>query len=103
MTRRIAQKARLLLPLGGSREGGSHKGYGLAILVEILCGVLTGTVTALNPIRTRAVIFSRAIKIDAFRPVDEFKSDMDRLIRELKSTPTHRRPRASLRRRRNRV
>ena len=44
----MAQKARRLLPLGGSREGGSHKGYGLAILVEILCGVLTGTVTALN-------------------------------------------------------
>ena len=25
---RIAQKARRLSPLGGSREGGSHKGYG---------------------------------------------------------------------------
>jgi LDH2 family malate/lactate/ureidoglycolate dehydrogenase len=45
---RTAQQARRLLPLGGTRVGGSHKGYGLAILVEILCGVLTGTVTALN-------------------------------------------------------
>ena len=41
---RVAQKARRLLPLGGTRDRGSHKGYGLAILVEILCGVLTGTV-----------------------------------------------------------
>ena len=44
---RAAQKARRLLPLGGSRDSGSHKGYGLAVLVEILCGVLTGTLTAL--------------------------------------------------------
>ena len=84
---RIAQKARLLLPLGGTREGGSHKGYGLAILVEILCGVLTGTVTALNQNQDPRGHFFAAIKIDAFRPVDEFKSDMDRLINELKSTP----------------
>jgi L-2-hydroxycarboxylate dehydrogenase (NAD+) len=83
---RIAQKARRLLPLGGTREGGSHKGYGLAILVEILCGVLTGTVTALNQNQDPRGHFFAAIRIDAFRPVDEFKSDMDRLITELKST-----------------
>jgi L-2-hydroxycarboxylate dehydrogenase (NAD+) len=83
----IAQKARRLLPLGGSREGGSHKGYGLAILVEILCGVLTGTVTALNQNQDPRGHFFAALRIDAFRSVAEFKSDMDRLIRELKSTP----------------
>ena len=84
---RIAQKARRLLPLGGSREGGSHKGYGLAILVEILCGVLTGTMTALNADQDPRGHFFGAISIDAFRPASEFKQDMDRLIRELKSTP----------------
>ena len=83
---RIAQKARRLLPLGGTREGGSHKGYGLAILVEVLCGVLTGTVTALNKNQDPRGHFFAALRIDAFRPVAEFKSDMDRLIRELKST-----------------
>ncbi len=83
---RVAQKARRLLPLGGTREGGSHKGYGLAILVEILCGVLTGTVTALNPIQDPRGHFFGAIKIDAFRAAGDFKIDMDRLIRELKST-----------------
>ena len=31
-----------LLPVGGSREGGSHKGYGLSCVVDILAGVLTG-------------------------------------------------------------
>jgi len=84
---RMAQKARRLLPLGGSREGGNHKGYGLAILVEILCGVLTGTMTALNADQDPRGHFFGAIRVDTFRPIDEFKRDMDRLIRELKSTP----------------
>ncbi len=84
---RVAQKARRLLPLGGSRDNGSHKGYGLAVLVEILCGVLTGTLTALNADQDPRGHFFGAIRVDAFRPVAEFKQDMDRLIRELKSTP----------------
>ena len=84
---RVAQQARRLLPLGGSRDNGSHKGYGLAVLVEILCGVLTGTVTALNADQDPRGHFFGAIRVDAFRPVAEFKQDMDRLIRELKSTP----------------
>src|SRR6266496_1371475 len=83
---KVAQKARRLLPLGGTREGGSHKGYGLAIVVEILCGVLTGTITALNSNQEARGHFFGAIRIDAFRPVADFKADMDRLIRELKST-----------------
>jgi L-2-hydroxycarboxylate dehydrogenase (NAD+) len=84
---RVAQKARRLLPLGGSRDSGSHKGYGLAIVVEILCGVLTGTLTALNADQDPRGHFFGAIRIDAFRPLAEFKQDMDRLIQELKSTP----------------
>jgi len=84
---RVAQKARRLLPLGGSRDSGSHKGYGLAVLVEILCGVLTGTLTALAVDQDPRGHFFGAIRVDAFRPVAEFKQDMDRLIRELKSTP----------------
>jgi LDH2 family malate/lactate/ureidoglycolate dehydrogenase len=84
---RVAQKARRLLPLGGTREGGNHKGYGLAIMVEILCGVLTGTITALNTNQDPRGHFFGAIRIDAFRPVEEFKREMDRLVRELRSTP----------------
>jgi L-2-hydroxycarboxylate dehydrogenase (NAD+) len=83
---KVAQKARRLLPLGGTREGGSHKGYGLAIVVEILCGVLTGTITALNDNQDPRGHFFGAIRIDSFRPVSDFKRDMDRLICELKST-----------------
>ena len=31
-----------MLPTGGTRDGGSHKGYGLATMVDVLCGVLAG-------------------------------------------------------------
>lgn len=85
---RAAQKARKLLPLGGTREGGSHKGYGLGIMVEILSGVLTGTIAAINPRESAARgHFFGAIDIGSFRSVDDFKRDMDLLLRELKSTP----------------
>jgi L-2-hydroxycarboxylate dehydrogenase (NAD+) len=84
---RVAQKARRLLPLGGTRESGSHKGYGLGILVEILCGVLSGTLTALNTVQEPRGHFFAAINIASFRAVDAFKADMDRLIRVLKATP----------------
>lgn len=84
---KAAQSARRLLPLGGTRESGSHKGYGLGILVEILCGVLTGTLTALNANQEPRGHFFGAIDPASFRPAAEFKADMDRLIRELKSTP----------------
>jgi len=84
---RVAQKARRLLPLGGTRESGSHKGYGLGILVEILCGVLSGTITALNAVQEPRGHCFGAINIASFRAVDSFKADMDRLIRELKATP----------------
>ena len=84
---KVAQQARRLLPLGGSRESGSHKGYGLGILVEILCGVLSGTITALNSNQEPRGHFFGAIDPATFRPAAEFKADMDRLIRELKSTP----------------
>jgi len=84
---KVAQQARRLLPLGGSRESGSHKGYGLGILVEILCGVLSGTITALNANQEPRGHFFGAIDPATFRPTAEFKADMDRLIRELKSTP----------------
>jgi LDH2 family malate/lactate/ureidoglycolate dehydrogenase len=84
---RAAQQARKLLPVGSTRDGGSHKGYGLAIMVEILCGVLTGTVACLTPPATgvRGHFFG-AIDISCFRPVEEFKRDLDNLLRDLKST-----------------
>nr|CAD7395863.1 unnamed protein product [Timema cristinae] len=39
----VAFKASHLMPLGGSEETSGFKGYGLAMLVETLCGVLAGS------------------------------------------------------------
>ena len=50
--------------------------------------MLTGTLTALSADQDPRGHFFGAIRIDTFRPVGEFKRDMDRLLRELKSTPT---------------
>ncbi len=38
----IARQARLLTPLGGDREHGGHKGYGLAVMIDILASTLSG-------------------------------------------------------------
>lgn len=81
-----------LLPLGG------HKGYGLASMVDILCGVLSGAnygpwvppfVSFLNPLPNLPGNgighFLGAMRIDAFRPADEFKNNMDNWIDAFKN------------------
>jgi LDH2 family malate/lactate/ureidoglycolate dehydrogenase len=86
-----------LLPLGGAlEESGGHKGYGMALAVEIFSAVLSGALYANRvypkneqgkPLPSGIGHFFGAIRIDAFRPEDEFKSDMDDLIRRLKDAP----------------
>jgi LDH2 family malate/lactate/ureidoglycolate dehydrogenase len=81
-----------LLPLGG------HKGYGLASLVDILCGVLSGAnygpwvppfVAFLNPLENLPGNgighFLGAMRIDAFRPADDFKNHIDNWIDAFKN------------------
>lgn len=81
-----------LLPLGGEGEDlGGHKGYGLALMVDVLCGVLSGAATGLRVYadekRPDVGHFFLALDPAAFRPIDEFRRDMDRLARELKDSP----------------
>jgi len=81
-----------LLPLGGfGVENGGHKGFGLALLVDILCGVLSGGLFGLDlpspqtPPQAGAIShFFGAISVANFREVGEFKSDMDRMLRQIK-------------------
>jgi L-2-hydroxycarboxylate dehydrogenase (NAD+) len=84
-----------LLPLGGAGEEFSgYKGYGMGLMVEILSAVLPGAsfLTAVypqdasgKPLPANLGHFFGAWRLDAFRPADGFKTDMDRLIRELKA------------------
>jgi len=86
-----------LLPLGGAGELlGGHKGYGLAMVVEILCAILSGAAYADlvcpktpegKPAPSGIGHFFGAWSVDSFRPVDEFKADMDDLLRRLKDAP----------------
>ena len=86
-----------LLPLGGAGELFSgHKGYGLALLVDILSAVLPGAAYANTvypktpqgkPLPANLGHFFGTIKVEAFRSVDGFKSSMDDLIRRLKDSP----------------
>ena len=73
-----------LLPVGGS-EG--YKGYGLSVMVEILCGLLTG----LRPWRRtdrppQCGCFMAVFNVEAFRPLAEFKEDIGELAAYLKAT-----------------
>jgi LDH2 family malate/lactate/ureidoglycolate dehydrogenase len=81
-----------ILPLGGEGEEFSgHKGYGLALMVDVLCGVMSGSATGLgvdvDKAKPNVGHFFMAIDPSAFRPLDEFKKSMDRLQRELKESP----------------
>jgi LDH2 family malate/lactate/ureidoglycolate dehydrogenase len=90
----VAYATRLLVPLGGSRELGSHKGYGLAVMVDILAGVLAGAVHSdLNARaggpsdRVNVGHFFGAFDIARFRDLDQFRADMDDLLASLKTSP----------------
>jgi LDH2 family malate/lactate/ureidoglycolate dehydrogenase len=76
-----------MLPTGGTRDGGSHKGYSLAVMVDILCGVLAGDPPGF--LRPGADVSHHflAYKIDAFCDPDEFTAHMEAFLRGLRETP----------------
>ncbi len=74
------------LPLGGSREQGSHKGYGFAMMSEIMGTMLSGTLpTMLAPGGGSSHYFA-AYNIEAFTDLDAFKENMDQMLRTLRDT-----------------
>lgn len=94
--RAVIEEGGSILPLGGPAETAGYKGYGLATLVEILCGPLTGALFGVSIPKWLAPgrkgphnigHFFAAMRVDLFRPVDEFKADVDRLIRQLRGLP----------------
>ena len=89
-----------LLPLGGDREHGSHKGYGLGAVVDIFSGVLSGANfgpwvppfatagfhgVAAEQVGKGTGHFLGAMRVDGFRPKEEFKQNMDKWIERFRS------------------
>lgn len=88
-------------PLGGDREHGSHKGYALGAVVDILSAVLSGANygpwvppfvafidPAPNPVGEGLGHFFGAMRIDAFRDGEEFKAHMDNWITRFRQSET---------------
>ena len=75
-----------MLPFGGTRESGGHKGYGVAMIVDIMSGVLSGNGPGYVA-NNRYSQFVMAFNIEAFMDTDEFKNEMDDLLQTLADTP----------------
>lgn len=94
----ILKKKGALLPLGGDREHGSHKGYALGSIVDIFSAVLSGAsygpwvppFPAYIPMPENMPgkglgHFFGALRIDAFRPAKDFKHHMDQWINRFRN------------------
>jgi L-2-hydroxycarboxylate dehydrogenase (NAD+) len=90
-----------LIPLGSDREHGSHKGFCLGAWVDIFSAVLSGAnygpwvppfvsflAPPADPVGEGIGHFFGAMRIDAFRPADEFKNHMDNWINRFRSAKT---------------
>jgi L-2-hydroxycarboxylate dehydrogenase (NAD+) len=90
-----------LVPLGGDKEHGSHKGYALGAIVDIFSAILSGAnygpwvppFPAYIPMPENMPgegigHFFGVMRIDAFRKADEFKEHMDKWIVRFRSSQT---------------
>jgi LDH2 family malate/lactate/ureidoglycolate dehydrogenase len=88
-----------MLPLGSERDRGGHKGYALAMMVDILCAALSGANWGpfAPPFALRQEIpkrsvgkgighFFGAMRIDGFMDADEFKRQIDDYVRTFRAT-----------------
>jgi LDH2 family malate/lactate/ureidoglycolate dehydrogenase len=89
----VLERGGTMLPLGGDREHGSHKGYIMGALVDIFSSVLGGAnfgpfvppMMSYLPMPKEKVgdglgHFFGAMRIDAFQEADKFKASMDKWI-----------------------
>jgi LDH2 family malate/lactate/ureidoglycolate dehydrogenase len=83
--------------LGGAPLTGGFKGYGLAILADILCGVLSGAQVGPNQANLEGSApdprpdtgighFMLAIDVTAFRPMSEFMADLDGMLDNIRDS-----------------
>jgi LDH2 family malate/lactate/ureidoglycolate dehydrogenase len=87
---RVALESRMLTPLGGTPRLSSHKGYGLAALVEILSTMLSGASYCATRDRNLQQLdvghFFLAIDPTVFRPNGGFEADVAGMLSALRGT-----------------
>jgi LDH2 family malate/lactate/ureidoglycolate dehydrogenase len=89
----------MLLTLGSDPEHGDYKGYGLSSVVDLLSGVLSGAnygpwvppfvsyLPVLPDLPGEGIgHFVGAMRVDGFRPLEEYQQHMDRWIRRFRET-----------------
>ena len=90
-----------MLTLGGDREHGSHKGYCMTAVIDIFSSLFSGAnfgpfvppsvaylpVPENQPGKGTGHFFG-AMRIDAFRPAEEFKASMDAWIKTFRGART---------------
>ena len=72
-------------PLGGTREQGSHKGYGFAMMAEVLSTVLAGALPTMLLPGSGSKNHFAAYDIKAFTDLDKFKDTMDQMLKTLRT------------------
>jgi LDH2 family malate/lactate/ureidoglycolate dehydrogenase len=87
-----AEEGGALLPLGGTPRMGSYKGFGLSVVVDILCSILSGSPAIPRLLSEpnsegRGNHFFGALRIDGFIPITEFRNAMDGMIRVYHGLP----------------
>jgi LDH2 family malate/lactate/ureidoglycolate dehydrogenase len=86
------QKGGFLTSLGGSPENSSYKGYGLAVMVNILASCLSGATLVTDPMHTKKPVgmdighFFMAIDPNLFRESGDFQSDVASFMAALRGT-----------------
>jgi LDH2 family malate/lactate/ureidoglycolate dehydrogenase len=85
-----------ILPLGGlGEEFGGHKGSGLALVVDIICGVLSGAAWGVHvgyTVGTKPANVGHAfsaIDVESFIPREEFYERLERYVLEIRSLRKH--------------
>lgn len=85
-----------ILPLGGlGEEFGGHKGSGLAFIVDVVAGVLSGAAWGMHVGYTTGEKPANvghafaAINVEFFMPMQEFHSRVEKYVEEIKSLPKH--------------
>jgi len=73
-----------LLPLGGTREQGSHKGYALSMITEIFSSLMSGSLPNMLGSNATSKAHFAAYDISAFTDLTSFKKGMDRMLVKLR-------------------